>query len=65
MRPGDNNIPVSTMVDKLAFLGSRDLVTGLVIVSIKGNSSVYNSKYTMYYISRYLSVWRPMLNRQL
>jgi hypothetical protein len=56
IRPGDINIPVSTMVDKLALLGSRDLVTGLVIVTIKSNSSVYNSKYTTYYISRYLAI---------
>lgn len=49
--PGDNNLPMSAIIDQIAVISSSDSKTGMVTLEITGNSSIYNGEHIKYYVS--------------
>jgi hypothetical protein len=51
LRPGNNTLPMTAIIDQLKVLSSEDksLGVGMVELFITGNTSVYNGQHLTYY----------------
>jgi len=49
LRPGDNNLPMTAIIDQAKVTDSMNADTGIVELFIVGNSSVYNGQHLTYY----------------
>jgi len=49
LRPGDNSLPMTAIIDQASVLLAKDPKTGTVEFEIIGNSSVYNGQHLTYY----------------
>ena len=47
--PGNNTLPMIGTMDQAKVLGSADLTTGIVELSIVGKSAIYNGEHLVYY----------------
>ncbi|KAF5878860.1 uncharacterized protein Bfra_001031 [Botrytis fragariae] len=47
--PGNNTLPMTGTMDQTKVLGSADLTTGIVQLSIVGKSAIYNGEHLVYY----------------
>lgn len=50
LKPGDNSLPMTAIIDQASVLLAKDPKTGTVDFEIVGNSSVYNGQHLTYYV---------------
>jgi hypothetical protein len=56
LRPGNNTLPMTAIIDQLMVTDSMNTKTGIVELLIKGNSSIRNGQHLTYYVSFLLSI---------
>jgi len=49
LRPGDNNLPLTAVMNQTGVLSSLDTATGIVSLEILGDSSVRNGEHLAYF----------------
>lgn len=49
--PGDNNLPMTAIIDQALVIDSMNVTTGIVEMLIEGKYAVYNGQHLTYYVS--------------